>query len=92
MYEKGRKKETVRFALAAGDHVKKVTLYGDFTNWQLARMRRQKNGAFVAVVPLTPGVYEYKFEVDGQWVMDPDNSDRALNPYGTLNSVAVVKP
>jgi 1,4-alpha-glucan branching enzyme len=90
MYQKGRKKGTVRFSLTPADGVEQAWLAGDFSGWQPVRMRRNKNGEFVAVVPVSSGAHEYKFVVDGDWQVDPENSAWALNPYGTLNSVVQV--
>ena len=90
MYAKGRRKGTVRFSLTPGDGARRVELTGSFNDWQRLPMRRQKDGSFVKVVELAPGTYEYKFLVDGQWRGDPDNGDWAVNPYGTVNSVAIV--
>jgi hypothetical protein len=53
-------------------------------------MRKQKDGSYSTTVPLAVGSHEYKFILDGQWVVDPDNNAWALNPYGTLNSVVQV--
>jgi len=39
------------------------------------------------VVMLTPGDYEYKFLVDGQWREDPLNDHLCPNRFGTYNSV-----
>ena len=91
MFNKGRKKGTVRFAIDPGPNVSKVTVAGDFSEWEPVTMRRQKNGQFVALVSLTPGSHEYKFLLDGHWVTDPDNGTWALNPFGTVNSIAQVE-
>ena len=91
MYEKGRKKGTVRFAIKPDDGAKQVAVVGTFSQWQPVRMRKQKSGSFVANVEAQPGSHEYKFIIDGEWVVDPDHGAWALNPYGTLNSVAVVE-
>lgn len=90
MISNGRKKGTIRFALQPGDAARTVRLVGDFTDWAPKIMRKQKNGAFVANVELPPGTYEYKFLVDGRWVVDPDNDTMARSPYGTFNSVVSV--
>ncbi len=90
MYAKGRKKDTTRFAVMPEGPVRRVEVAGDFSGWQPLRMRKQKDGSFAAAVPLAPGSYEYKFLLDGQWALDPDNPAWAANPYGSLNSVAVV--
>jgi len=91
MYTKGSKKGTVRFTCNQGNGARKIGLAGDFNGWQPQRMRKQKDGSFVAIVPLAAGNYEYKFLVDGQWVLDDDNSAWAVNTYGTMNSIVRVQ-
>jgi 1,4-alpha-glucan branching enzyme len=91
MFAKGMKKGTVRFSIKPENSAKKVLLVGDFNGWTPVDMKKQKDGQFVALLTLPAGTYEYKFIVDGQWRVDPDNSAWALNPYGTLNSVALVQ-
>ena len=90
MFGKGRKNGTVRFAVKPRRGVKKVMLAGDFSGWRPVTMRKQKQGDYVAVVPLDAGSYEYKFIFDGQWAIDPDNSMWASNSFGSVNSVALV--
>lgn len=90
MYGKGRKKGTVRFAVQA-DGGKKVAVVGTFSDWLPVQMRKQKDGSFVANIAVPPGNHEYKFIIDGEWVVDPDHGAWALNPYGTLNSLAIVE-
>ncbi len=87
MVGRGSKKGTARFSLMAEGGAKKVQLVGDFTSWKPTDMKKQKGNSFVAVVPLGPGSHEYKFIVDGQWQIDPDNGAWAMNPFGTMNSV-----
>jgi hypothetical protein len=50
-----------------------VSLAGDFTGWQPQyAMTRSDNGAWTIVVPLSPGIHEYAFIIDGEeWVADP---------------------
>lgn len=91
MVEKGRKKNTLRFSLKTNGNAKVVELAGDFNEWEPSRMRKNKDGSFVCVVPVEPGTYEYKFVVDGDWVTDPDTHTWAMNPYGTMNSVATAE-
>jgi 1,4-alpha-glucan branching enzyme len=87
MIGKGRKKGTIRFAIRPNGGIRKVALAGSFNDWQPVRMRQQKDGSFVAVVPVPPGTHEYKFILDDQWILDPDNNAWAMNSYGTMNSV-----
>lgn len=90
MYSTGKGKKMVRFALKPAPAAKVVRLAGNFTDWKPLGMARQKDGAFAASVKLPPGVYQYKFIVDGAWITDPDNDYRAANPYGSTNSVAAI--
>ncbi|MCK4602701.1 MAG: isoamylase early set domain-containing protein [Phycisphaerae bacterium] len=91
MFTKGRKKGTVRFSIRAIDGVKKASLVGDFNDWRPTAMRKQKDGSFVKVISLPVGAYEYKFIIDGRWLPDTGNNVWAVNPYGTMNSVAEVE-
>jgi 1,4-alpha-glucan branching enzyme len=90
MYGKGQKTGAVRLSIRADSGARNVVVVGSFSDWKPVRMRKQKDGSFVANVEVAPGSYEYKFIIDGNWLVDPDNSAWALNPYGTLNSVMVV--
>ncbi|MCD6304234.1 MAG: isoamylase early set domain-containing protein [Planctomycetes bacterium] len=90
MVTKGRKKGTVRFSIKPQQPARKAFVAGSFNNWTPARMRKQKDGTFVLIAPLGRGTQEYKFLLDDQWVVDPDNGAWAMNPYGTLNSVVTV--
>jgi len=91
MITKGRKKGTFRFVLQASNGVKKVCVAGDFSDWEPLRMRKQKNGSYAITLPLTAGSYQYKFQVDDEWLLDPDNQANDLNPYGSLNSLADIQ-
>jgi len=87
MFEKGRKKGTVRFSLAVPPGTRKVALAGSFDDWTVHPMRKGKNGRHAVTLALTPGTYEYKFIVDGQWFLDSDNRRIAANCFGSGNSV-----
>ena len=89
-FSKSRKKSSMQFSFHPRDEVpvKKVQLVGDFSEWQPLAMRSQKDGTYILDVELNPGPYEYKFIVDGNWLVDPDNNSWSMNSYGTLNSVA----
>jgi hypothetical protein len=36
---------------------------------------------------LPPGIYEYRFVVDGEWVTDPKAAEAVPNPFGSSNSI-----
>ena len=91
MFVKGRKKGTVRFVLDTTNNAKKVFVAGDFSDWEPLPMRKQKNGGYAVTIPLTPGTYQYKFRVDDNWLLDPDNRTNVANSLGTLNSLAEIQ-
>jgi len=91
MYTKGRKRGSVRFQLKPANGAGKVSLAGDFNDWQPKAMRKQKDGSFALTLPLGAGRYQYKFWVDEHWLLDPDNVASEPNEFGTLNSVAEIE-
>ena len=89
MYKKSdRKKGLVTFEIKPPKPAKEVLLSGDFTNWVPTPMKKLKDGSFSTSISLESGTHEYKFVVDGQWAIDPDNVQTTWNPLGTMNSVA----
>jgi 1,4-alpha-glucan branching enzyme len=91
MFQKAAKKGTTTFSIIAPSGAKEVGLAGDFTSWKPLPMKKQKAGRFAISVALQPGVYEYRYLVDGLWVTDPDHNHWAPNPFGSFNSVAQVE-
>ena len=88
MYEQGKRKGVVRFGLKPQAEVQAILLSGDFTQWKPVAMKKQRDGQFVVDVTVPSGTHQYKFLVDGRWVTDPDHSNWARNPFGTMNSIA----
>jgi 1,4-alpha-glucan branching enzyme len=80
----------LKFTFRPVDGAHEVFVAGDFTEWKPVRMRRQEDGHFGISLRVPLGNHEYKFVVGQEWIPDPDNAEWALNPYGTMNSVAVV--
>jgi len=82
------KNRGVMFSLEATE-AKNVVLMGNFNDWSLKKhpMKRDENGIWNKRVMLSPGKYEYKFLVDGQWREDPRNDRLCPNCFGTQNSV-----
>ena len=66
-----------------------VQLVGDFTHWQKkpVSLRKDDRGVWTAIINLTPGIYHYRFLVDGEWRDDPECTLRVPNPYGSANAV-----
>ena len=90
MITKGKTKGSIKFSIRPAAGVKQVQLAGDFNAWKPAGMKKQKDGSFSLALDVPDGHQEYKYIVDGMWVVDPDNSHWALNAYGTLNSVVEI--
>jgi len=69
-----------------------VAVAGQFNGWntQSHKMRRMDDGSFELFVPLTPGRHQYKFVVDGGWMLDPSNGEKSSDG-GTENSVVNVE-
>lgn len=78
----------VSFTFNAPD-AKEVMVAGDFNNWNYSRtpLRRVDSNLWRRDLNLKPGRYEYKFVVDGNWISDPQNSNRVANSFGTENSI-----
>jgi 1,4-alpha-glucan branching enzyme len=87
-----RFKVEVEFVL---DHsgAEQVCVCGDFNGWQPDGLRLvgvSEGGLWERKLTLQPGRYEYKFLVDGEWVLDPNASENVPNDIGSLNSVVNV--
>ena len=86
-------KKRVKFEVEAGVG-KIVSVAGSFNEWDPAVKYLQDkdgDGVYVGYLMLAPGIYEYKFIIDGEWHLDDKNANFAPNDFGTLNSVLVVK-
>ena len=70
-----------------------VVLTGSFNSWHQSQLLfAREGGEWVCRVDLDPGVYQYKFIVDGDWLLDPSNPDIAEDEAGNVNNVLEVKP
>ncbi|MBU2541666.1 MAG: isoamylase early set domain-containing protein [Candidatus Omnitrophica bacterium] len=86
--KKNQKGAKVIFMLEA-QQASKVSLAGDFNKWDEKKilLKKSKDNIWKKEVVLKPGRYEYKFVVDGNWMADPNNSNKSLSAIGTENSV-----
>ncbi|MBQ9787076.1 MAG: glycogen-binding domain-containing protein [Lentisphaeria bacterium] len=70
---------------------KAVSVAGSFSGWQSKAMSdKNGDGTYRCRLLLAPGVYQYKFLVDGEWRSDSKNPDFVPNEYGSLNSVLTI--
>ncbi len=77
----------VSLAFAAPD-AEQVYVVGDFNNWKLDEnsLMTAENGIWNKKMSLVSGRYRYRFVKDGQWLEDPHNPNKAMNPYGQMDS------
>jgi hypothetical protein len=83
----------VQFRLDAPDAMD-VRLAGSFTNWQPRyELHQASPGLWTITLPLSAGVHDYVFVVDGQrWVADP-YAQMVDDGFGGVNSrIALVAP
>ncbi len=83
----------VTFQMMAPD-ARNVFLAGEFNNWQLeplTSLEGERNGVWERRIILNPGNYQYKYFIDGQWIVDPENPLRIVNERGSVNSLLKVK-
>ncbi len=87
-----REPATVVFRCAAPVDAR-VYVAGSFNRWNSdthALRHDAETGHMLTSVTLPPGRHEYKFVVDGAWMVDPNCPDWVINEHGSLNSVVIV--
>ena len=85
-------RKRVKFSLTT-EPGRRVFVAGTFNDWSTAKhaLKPDKNnGRYVGEFMVPVGRHEYKFVVDGQWQVDPDNAHWVPNGIGSLNSVIEV--
>jgi 1,4-alpha-glucan branching enzyme len=82
------KRKRIEFKVSA-PKAKKVQLAGTFNNWSESAdpMKKEKSGTWKKVKMLPQGLYEYKYIIDGEWMLDPECSNTVPNEHGTYNSL-----
>lgn len=64
----------------------KIFLAGSFNNWKNYIPLKRIGNEFQIILQLTPGIYQYKFVVDGEWKFSPDDQTYT-EPNGTVNNM-----
>lgn len=83
--------QTITFKLKGFEEAEKVILAGSFNDWKEDQLQmRQEEGTWVLHIDLNAGKHWYKFIVDGNWMVDPENPLREQDRDGHLNSVLIV--
>ena len=85
-------KGSTTFRLKGYPNARVVALAGSFNEFNQSQLLCGKEGdGWVCRIDLTPGKYTYKFVIDGDWILDPDNTSSESDERGFENSVIVVK-
>ena len=86
-------KKQVLFELTDFAGANQVILAGSFTDWQKngLPMAKTREGIWQIPVSLTEGKHFYKYIVDGQWIIDPNNPLSEYDLSGNLNSVLLIQ-
>jgi 5'-AMP-activated protein kinase regulatory beta subunit len=90
---KSQGRRSVTFTVRA-EPDSEVYVGGTFNDWDFRRsplVEGHEPGVFVLVCVITPGTHEYKFQVNGDWVLDPENPCLCGNAFGSLNNVLEVR-
>lgn len=83
----GKKRITFNLEAEPG---REVYVAGTFNDWSdVANRLKDKDGSglYSAILLIAPGIYEYKFIIDGTWCVDPACAEWVQNDCGTLNSL-----
>ena len=90
--KKSKTAKKVEFKISA-PQASWVGVAGDFNNWKPDSLsaKKDKCGIWKAAASVATGTYEYKFVIDGSWLVDPTCSRRTINSFGSENSVLVVR-
>ena len=70
-----------------------ISVAGTFNNWTPGALTLKKDlvGIWRGSMHLKPGIYQYRYHVDGRWVSDPTAHNTVPNEFGTTNTVLEVK-
>ena len=79
------------FRLKGYEKAKKVILAGSFNKWDENLFKMEKcDGSWEITLQIKPGIYEYKFIVDGEWMEDKNNPSKIENEFDGYNSVVSI--
>ncbi len=85
-------KGNTTFRLKGYPNARVVAVAGTFNEFNQSQLICGKEAdAWVCRVDLAPGKYTYKFVIDGDWILDPDNPSTEDDERGFTNSVVVVR-
>lgn len=81
----------VVFKLKGHQEAKNVILAGSFNHWDENGLKMTKTlEGWETTVLLSGGKHHYKFIVDRNWILDPENTVQEYDGHGNINSVKMV--
>jgi chromosome partitioning protein len=82
----------ITFTFPNHNGVQKVQIAAEFNGWNPAfgKLKKSKE-CWLATFPLKPGRHEYKYLVNGEWMLDPENNHKVKTALGVFNSVIMVE-
>ena len=88
---------TKAFRLEGHGSAGAVLLTGSFTSWAgtappAIAMTKGLDGVWTGTADVMAGANQYKFIVDGNWIVDPGNPDQMDDGFGGKNSVITCVP
>lgn len=82
----------VTFQLKGFEAAEHIFLAGTFNKWDPKALPMSREGDLWNVcIDLPGGKHQYKFIVDGNWILDPENELKEYDAHGHLNSVIMIK-
>ena len=83
----GRKRVTFKVSAPVSSE---VSVAGTFNDWQpqpLTPGTGKGTVSFSRILFVTPGTHQYKFIINGEWLLDPNCQETVPNEFGNLNSL-----
>ena len=85
-------KKEITFFLYDHADAQNVILSGSFNNWNEHDLKMTKTEeGWTYTIPLSGGKHHYKFIVDGNWMLDPENPVKEYDQSSHINSVYMVR-
>lgn len=68
---------------------KDVAVMGSFSGWKDLLPLSEKDGVYILTSNLSAGEHYYKYQVDGEWIVDQNQPTTELEDQGTVNILTV---
>ncbi|RCH55093.1 hypothetical protein DJ568_07835 [Mucilaginibacter hurinus] len=77
-----------RFFLPGNAKARKVQLSGSFNSWTTSKgMMTKTDSGWISDIKLRPGIYAYKFIINGHWIHDTNNALSEHDGHSGFNSI-----